>query len=113
MGNKNQGKNIGAYVLIGLGIVLLLGQLGIGFSFNWWAIFIAWPGLVMLRNVYGVYQDRGKLEGNDFIQGGLGAFLVLLAAGFIFDLSLYFLWNLWPLALIAIGAYMLLGRKEA
>jgi hypothetical protein len=112
MNDKRRDKNTGAFILIGLGVILLAGQLGIGIGFNWWAIFIALPGLVMLRNVYGVYQEKGELESNDLIQGGLGIFLVLMAASFLFDIGLGFIGDLWPLGLIAIGAYMLFGRKQ-
>jgi len=74
--------NVGALVLIGLGIILLLGQLGMQLSFNWWAIFIALPGLAMLRNVYNAYSAGSRLGNNDLMQGGLGLFLVVLALAF-------------------------------
>lgn len=110
--DNNQNRNIGAYILIGIGIVLLFSQLGIGFDFNWWAIFIALPGAAMLRNAYQARQERGELNSNELIQGGIGVFLILMAAGFLFDLNLGFLWNLWPLALIAVGVAMIFGNRE-
>lgn len=111
MSNNNQERNIGAYILIGIGVILLFSQLGIGFDFNWWAIFIALPGLAMLRNTYNARQARGELDSNELIQGGIGVFLVLMALSFLLDLNLGFLWNLWPLALIAVGVAMIFGNR--
>ncbi len=112
MSNNHQDRHIGAYILIGIGVVMLFSQLGIGFDFNWWAIFIALPGLAMLRNVYNARQARGDLETNELIQGGIGVFLVLMALGFLFDIELGFLWNLWPLALIAVGVAMIFSNRD-
>ncbi|GAB4575600.1 MAG: hypothetical protein Kow0077_27880 [Anaerolineae bacterium] len=110
--SKTSNNNIGAYVLIGLGLILLAGQIGINWDFNWWAIFIALPGLAMLRNVYAAYQQQGELGSNELVQGGLGVVLVLMALGFLLDLNLGFLWNLWPLALIAVGVAMIFGTRD-
>ncbi|MBN2472433.1 MAG: hypothetical protein JXN59_17030 [Anaerolineae bacterium] len=111
MSNNHQDRNIGAYILIGIGVILLFSQLGIGFDFNWWAIFIALPGLAMLRNAYNARQAHGELDSNELIQGGIGVFLVLMSLGFLFDIELGFLWNLWPLALIAVGVSMIFGSR--
>jgi len=105
--------NVGALVLIGLGIILLLGQLGMQLSFNWWAIFIALPGLAMLRNVYNAYSAGSRLGNNDLMQGGLGLFLVVLALAFLFNIDLDWLWKLWPLALVAIGLAMIFDKRES
>ncbi len=107
MQTEDRGQKIAAYILIGLGVLFLLGQFGLNLSFNWWAIFIALPGLAMLNNVYRAYSSQGKLENNDFVQGAIGLFLILLAASFLFDLD--FLRNFWPLILVAIGLAMLFG----
>jgi predicted membrane protein len=108
---EDHGRRIAAFVLIGLGILFLLGQLGLGFNFNWWAIFIAWPGVLMLRNVYRAYRSKESLSNNEMVQGAIGLFLLLLAISFLFNLS--FLWNFWPLILIAIGLAMLFGYGRA
>lgn len=109
---NNKDRHIGAYILIGIGIVMLLSQLGIGLDFNWWAIFIALPGLAMLRNAYNARQQRGDLNSNELIQGGIGIFLVVMAAAFLLDINVGFLWNLWPLALIAVGVAMIFGNRD-
>lgn len=112
MENTKQDRQIGAYILIGIGVVLLLSQLGIGLDFNWWAIFIALPGLAMLRNAYNARQQSGELSSNDLVQGGIGIFLVVMAASFLLDINVGFLWNLWPLALIAVGVAMIFGNQN-
>ena len=111
---QDRGRYIGAFILIALGVIFLLGQFGIGLDFNWWAIFIAIPGIAMLANVYRSYQTNNRLANNDFIQAAIGLFLLLMSASFLLDLDLDFLGNLWPVILIAIGAGMLLGygRRE-
>ncbi len=112
MAENKQNHNIGAYILIGIGVVMLFSQFGFGNDFNWWAIFIALPGLAMLRNVRNAYQIDHELTSNEMIQGGLGIFLVLMALGFLFQIELGFLWNLWPLALIAVGVAMIAGGRR-
>jgi len=107
--NDERGRQIGAFVLIALGVVFLLGTFGVGLAFNWWAIFIALPGIAMLRNVYAAYRSQEKLENNDFVQAFIGGFLVLLAASFLFGFDMDVLWRLWPLALIGLGLAMLFG----
>lgn len=108
MQNEDNGRKIAAYVLIALGVLFLFG----GFNFNWWAIFIALPGLAMLNNVYQAYNRQGKLENNDFVQGFIGLFLVLMAASFLLNIDIGFLWNLWPLILVGIGLNMLFNRSQ-
>jgi hypothetical protein len=113
MNEDNQNRSILAIVIITVGVILLMGELGIGLGFNWWAIFVAVPGLIMLRNVYRIYQQRGKLDTNDFVQAGIGGLIVLMAVGWLLGASMSFLWNLWPLALIAIGVGMILRGQQS
>ncbi len=113
MATRGRDRNVGALILIALGVILLLGQFGMQLNFNWWAIFIALPGLAMLRNVYNVYTANNRLNNNDLVQGGLGLFLVVLALAFLFNVELDWLFKLWPLALVAIGLAMIFGRRES
>jgi len=111
---EDRGRVIGAAILIGLGIIFLLGQLGLRLPIlhNWWAIFIAIPGVVMLNNVYKAYQIQDRLESNDFVQGIVGLLLVGVAASFLFSINLGFLWNLWPVLLILFGVALLFGARR-
>ncbi|MBN1964463.1 MAG: hypothetical protein JW910_07440 [Anaerolineae bacterium] len=107
MNEQDRGRQIGAIILIAIGVIFLLGPL----NFNWWAIFIALPGVMILWNVYQDYTRHGGLESNDVVRGVIGLFLVGLAGSFLFDLNIGFLGNLWPLALIALGLVLLFGRR--
>ena len=99
-------RNIAAYILLGLGVFLLLNQLNLGF--NWWALFIALPGGIMLRNVARTYRQYGELDSNELIQGMLGLFLLALGGGFLVGVNLFsIIGTLWPLALITLGLYMI------
>ncbi len=112
MSGENRGHTIAAFTLIALGVIFLLGQFGFNLRFNWWAIFIALPGAAMLWNVYQAYSRRSRLDSNEMIQGFIGVFLILIAGGFLFDIELDWLWNLWPLILIGIGLALLFGYGQ-
>jgi hypothetical protein len=113
--SEDRGRIIGAAILIGLGVIFLLGQLGLSLPIlnNWWAIFIAIPGIAMLNNVYQAYKRNGQLASNDFVQGIIGVLIVAVAASFLFDFDLGFLWNWWPLLLILVGLAMLFGARRS
>ena len=110
----DRGRTIGAAILIGLGVIFLLGELGLNLHFlhNWWAIFIAIPGAVMLNNVYKAYRINNELDSNDFVQLIIGGLLVLMAGGFLLNIRLSFLWDLWPVLLILLGLSMLFGVRR-
>lgn len=109
---NNETNKTGAYILIGLGAFFLLSQLGFSIDFNWWAIFIALPGFVMLRNVYGAYSAKSGLNSNEIVQGVIGLILLSTAGAFLLNIDLDFMRNLIPLALIVVGVLMLLGRDR-
>ena len=76
---------------------------------NLWALFILIPGLSMLGRAWSGYQDQGNWSGKVGQTALFGAFLTLIALGFIFDFS----FNLvWPLVLVGIGVYLLLSRNK-
>ena len=106
---RNDTNKTGAYILIALGAFFLLSQLGFNTDFNWWALFVALPGFVMLRNVYSAYTEKSRLNSNELVQGVIGLIFLGTAAGFLFDINLGFMVNLWPLALIALGIALLFG----
>jgi hypothetical protein len=96
---------IGGAILILLGVVFLLQNMGIPFLANWWALFILIPAFWAFVAARDSYQDKGRLT-----RGGAG----LLAGGILLTiLALVFLLNLnvgmfWPVLLI-VGGLVLLG----
>jgi len=102
-GPSFSGSWIGGAVLIALGIVFLLQNVGLDVPFlrNWWALFILFPAVSSLTRAWQVYRSNGQrftgpVSGS--LTGGLA--LMLVAATFLFGLS----WSLiWPIFLILVG----------
>ena len=101
-----QGHLIGGLILIGIGTMFLLDRMNfLRFDFSdWWPMFMIIPGLVMAL-------DSNRKNKN-------GAFF-LLTFGLLFqvaELNLFRWWrwrNLWPMMMIAIGAWMLYQHLSA
>lgn len=96
---------IGGAILILLGVVFMLENMGIPFLENWWALFILIPAYRAFVVAWENYQNNGRLT-----RGGAGA---LVGGALLTILALAFLFNLdfdlfWPLLLIA-GGLALLG----
>jgi hypothetical protein len=98
---------VGGAVLIALGIVFLLQNLGLFYLNNWWALFILIPAFGAFASAWRIYQAAGghlvaPARGSLF--GGL--VFTLIALIFLFGLN----WGLlWPIILILIGAGALLN----
>jgi hypothetical protein len=96
---------IGGAILILLGVVFLLQNLGIPFLMNWWALFILIPAFWSYVAAWNLYQDYGRMTRG--VTGSLTAGILLTV------LSLVFLLNLaiglfWP-ALLIVGGLALLA----
>lgn len=94
-------------VLILLGGYFLLQNMGILHLDNWWALFILLPAFGALGTAYSTYVNNGgRFSGA--VRGSLvgGIILTLLAAAFLFDLRLDYIW---PVFLIVAGLAALVG----
>jgi hypothetical protein len=93
-------------VLIALGVIFLLQQVG-DFSFdNWWALFILIPVLSAFASAFGIWRKAGRFTFAVWstIYGGL--FPLLVAVIFMFNLD----WgDYWPLFVVLGGFGMLVG----
>ena len=99
---------VGGLILILIGSAFLLQNLT-GFWFeNWWAIFIAIPGVFALMAAWRLYEGNGRRFTGQVATAAMGAvFPLLVAAIFLFHLD----WGeVWPLFLIAAGVVALLPR---
>jgi hypothetical protein len=95
---------IGGAVLILLGVVFLLQNMGIPFPANWWALFILIPAFWAFVAAWESYRNNGRLT-----RGGAGS---LAGGGLLTSLALVFLLNLnvglfWPVLLIVGGLVLL------
>ncbi len=104
---------IGA-LLVALGILFLLQNMGAVNLKNWWALFIMIPALGAFGDAWRSYQDSGKrmtskARGSLFV----GVLLTMVSAAFLFSLN----WTyLGPILIILAGAGLLanalLSREE-
>jgi hypothetical protein len=95
---------IGGAILILLGVVFLLQNMGIPFPANWWALFILIPAFWAFVAAWESYRNNGRLT-----RGGAGS---LAGGGLLTILALVFLLNLnvglfWPVLLIVGGLVLL------
>ena len=103
-------------ILVLIGGIFLLQQVG-GYDFrNWWALFILIPAFGSFSSAWFAYQASGRLS--EGVRAGIGGGLI------VFVLALMFLFNLdwtdwWPLMIVAPGltilfnGFTLPGSREA
>lgn len=99
------GPGMGGVILVLLGVIFLAQNFGYPVPEKWWTIFLLIPAFGASFAAWNAYERDGRLNG-EAIAALLGAATLLaIAAALIFD----FAWGaLWPLALIAVGAGVLL-----
>jgi hypothetical protein len=84
--SAGQTRIVGAFILIALGVVFLLGQAKLlNYGSNWWVIFLVIPGLALLWSALTTYQHTHALRGKAGAQVIAGAVLVLLSVIFVVD----------------------------
>jgi hypothetical protein len=95
---------LGGAILILLGVVFLLRNLGIPFLDNWWALFILIPAFWFYVGAWDNYQDSGRFTRRAATSLTMGILFTLLALVFLFGLALG---PFWPLLLIVAGLVLL------
>jgi hypothetical protein len=113
---ENEGRGswsgglVGAIVLIAIGVIFLLQNLGYSLPGNWWAIFLFIPAAYSLLDAWKSYRSAGG-EITMAAVGPLIGGLVLLALGLVFLFDLDFNWGvILPGLLIALGLAALARR---
>jgi hypothetical protein len=102
----DDGRAIGGLILISLGLVFLLDGLGVLVDFQWWALFLIVPGMVMLFKAWTRYMQSGEVP--DDLRGEAFGGLFMVVLGMIFLFSLDF-GKIWPIFLILPGLGLLFG----
>ncbi|MEZ4865247.1 MAG: hypothetical protein R3C14_28275 [Caldilineaceae bacterium] len=100
---------VGGAVLILLGAIFLLQNMGLITNFaNWWALFLLIPAASALITAWNLYQQADQ-QWTSAATGSLigGGILLLLAAAFLFGFDFGLVW---PFLLIAGGLALLLRR---
>jgi hypothetical protein len=95
----------GGAILILLGVVFLLQNMGIPFLDNWWALFILIPAFWIYVAAWDSYQDHGRLTRGAAGSLSVAILLTILALVFLFNLEFGLFW---PIFLI-VGGLVLLG----
>ncbi len=95
----------GGAVLILLGVVFLLHNLGYSFLENWWALFILIPAFWSFTAAWNAYRENNSLTRRGAYSLTVGFLFTVLAFVFLFNLTLGIYW---PVLLI-MGGLLLLG----
>jgi len=104
-GSRRHGWTWGV-ILILLGGILLLQNLGISFVANWWALFILIPAFWAYTGAWDLIQSSGHLTRRAASSLTVAILLTILALVFLLNFGFGLLW---PVLLIAGGAALLLS----
>jgi len=107
---KDRPSFIWPLVLIILGAVFLLSNLGLLEENIWDNIWRLWPVLLIAIGLDGLFR-RNEIAGPVFMIG-LGALFLLSSGGWIGWQSWNLLWRLWPIMLVAVGIEIIIGRRS-
>lgn len=99
------GPWIGGVVLIALGLIFLLRNLGVPFLQNWWALIFLIPAGAAFFTAWRTYQRNGnRLSGSVVSSVIIGAIFLVLAITFLMSLE----WGIyWPVILVLLGIAVL------
>jgi len=101
----------GPLLLIILGMVFLLNNLGIFPGSMWNNLVRFWPVLLIIIGLDGIYRSQG-LVGATFLIG-LGVVFTLANLGWLALDVWQMVFRLWPVLLIAVGFDIVIGRRSA
>jgi hypothetical protein len=107
---RQRGSLVGPLILIGLGIIFLLSNLGLMTGDVWDTIARLWPLILVAIGLDGILR-RGGLVGS-VLMIGLGIVFLLSNYGLLLLNVWEIILNLWPILLIAIGFDVFFGRRS-
>jgi hypothetical protein len=85
------GALVPGVILILLGLVFLLQNMGYSSLENWWALFILLPALGSLGNAWRAYQDEGRLNSQAVGSLFVGTVLLVVTAVLFFGMEWTFI----------------------
>lgn len=102
-----------AAIIIGIGLLFLLDNLGVHFGFffhgNWWALLILIAAAAPLTRAFEIHRARGRFDAEATYFLLAAAAVVLVAVLFLFGLD----WGTWwPLFVILGGLFTLLPHPR-
>jgi hypothetical protein len=105
-----RGSLVFPIILIGLGIIFLLSNVGALRGDIWGTIINLWPILLIAIGLDGIWRRQGLVGATVMIV--LGIVFLLSNLGYL-DLNVWAtIFRLWPILLIAIGFDVLIGRRS-
>jgi len=107
---RRRGSLFWPLLLITLGIILLLDNVGVLRGDTWTTIVSLWPVLLIVIGLDGIYKREG-LVGATFLIG-LGVIFLLANFGYLAVSVWRMVIYLWPVLLIAIGFDLVIGRRS-
>jgi predicted membrane protein len=108
--NGHRGGLVWPIILILVGTIFLLNNLGIIGNVTWQTVLQFWPILLVAIGLDGLFR-RNEIVGPVFMIG-LGAILLMSNLGILIWDAWETLWRLWPLLIIAIGLEVMVGRRS-
>jgi hypothetical protein len=106
----NRGSIVFPVILIAIGLIVLLTNLGAIRGNAWDIILVYWPVLLIAFGLDGLYKREG-IVGPVFLIG-LGIVFLLSNLGFLTVDVWQMVLRLWPVLLIAFGLDVLIGRRS-
>jgi hypothetical protein len=97
-------------LLITVGAIILLSNLGVLGDDIWENIWRFWPVILIAIGLDSLFR-RNEIAGPVFMIG-LGAVFLLSSLGFIGWGMWDILWRLWPVLLVAVGLEIIIGRRN-
>jgi hypothetical protein len=105
-----RGSLVFPIILIGLGIIFLLSNIGVLRGDIWGTVINLWPILLIAIGLDGIWRRQGLVGATVMIV--LGIVFLLSNLGYL-DLNVWAtIFRLWPILLVAIGFDVLIGRRS-
>lgn len=97
-------------LLIGLGVLLLVNNLGQVSGSNWDTIVKFWPLLLIALGLDGFWRGEGFTAAT--VVTGLGVIFLLANLNYLQLNGLDLILRLWPIILVAVGLDIILGKRQ-